>query len=113
MYGVLASGADISCDDLQVIGCGSSGVCALDNVTITLSGQGTTIQGNGTKGNSDYYGLHASSHSSTIHLVHPLTKEEISTNDGGGGNWGGYGAVIEQISKSNPESKKQHSGNEK
>ena len=99
-YGVIADGADISCDDLQVIGCGGSGVYALSNATITLSGQGTTIQGNGTKGRSDHYGLNAwVDSSSTIHLVHPLTKEEISTNNGGGRNWGGYSSMIEQVSK--------------
>ena len=41
--------ADISCDDLQVVGCGSSGVYAI-GATITMSGQGTSIQRNGTKG---------------------------------------------------------------
>ena len=96
-YGVGAYEADITCDDLQVVGCGYSGVYAGENATITLSGQGTTIQGNGTKGESHHYGLKADS-SSTIHLIHPLTKEEISTNNGGGGNWGGDG-TIKQISK--------------
>ena len=95
--GVVANGADISCDDLQVIGCGSSGVYASHGATITLSGQGTSIQGNGTKGNSCDYGLDARS-SSSIQLVHPLTKEKISTNNGGGGNWGGQkGSTIDQV----------------
>jgi len=98
IYGVTAYEADISCDDLQVVSCGSSGVYAGTNATITLSGQGTTIQGNGTKGRSNDYGLSTDDSSSTIHLVHPLTKEEISTNNGGGGNWGGYG-TIKQVSK--------------
>jgi len=98
--GVYAWEADISCEDLQVVGCGGSGVYAYNNATITLSGQGTTIQGNGTKGRSGDYGLDAFSSSSTIHLVHPLTKEQISTHNGGGGNWGGYGGRnIKQISK--------------
>ena len=91
--GVCAVYADISCDDLQVIGCGQSGVYASDNATITLSGQDTSIQGNGTNG--DYigeYGLKASV-SANIHLVSPLTKEQISTNNGGSGNWGGYGTI--------------------
>jgi len=98
--GVSAYGADISCDDLQVIGCGDSGVCAGYNATITLSGEGTSIQGNVTTGRSAYYGLEAeeSGVQSVIHLVVPLTKEQISTNNGGGGNWGGDG-TIEQISK--------------
>ena len=37
MDGVYAYEADISCDDLQVVGCGESGVCASINSTITLS----------------------------------------------------------------------------
>ena len=94
-HGVFAAGVDISCDDLQVIGCGRSGVFASSSykATITLSGKGTSIQGNVTKGNPNEYGLRTSSSSSTIHLVHPLTKEEISTNNGGGGNWGGNGTI--------------------
>ena len=95
--GVIAWGADISCDNLQVVGCGGSGVLAY-NTTITLSGQGTSIQGNVTKGSSNYFGLFATTTSSSIQLVHPLTKEQISTNNGGGGNWGGRG-TIEQVSK--------------
>ena len=90
--GVRVHGVDISCDDLQVVGCGESGVLAWQGATITLSGQGTSIQGNVTKGYSGSYGLHASS-SSTILFVHPLTKEQISTKNGGGGNWGGGGTI--------------------
>ena len=56
---------------------------------ITLSGQGTSIQGNVTEGDIYSYGLNAYSFSSKINLVAPLTKEQISTNNGGGGNWGG------------------------
>ena len=96
--GVYAYGADITCDDLQVIGCGWSGVLASENATITLSGQSTSIQGNVTKGNSGDYGLEANS-SSFIHLVHPLTKKQISKKNSGGRNWGG-GGTIEQVSKS-------------
>jgi len=92
-HGVSAWDADISCDDLQVVGCGKSGVCVYGNATITLSGQGTTIQGNGTIGDSFYYGLSAYSSSSKIHIVHPITKEQISNNNGGGGNWGGMGTI--------------------
>ena len=92
-HGVYAYYADITCDDLQVIGCGGSGVYAEYTATITLSGQGTTIQGNGTNGDSYNYGLYTSSSASTIYLVHPLTKEQISINNGGGGNWGGRGNI--------------------
>jgi hypothetical protein len=90
-HGVRAERADITCDDLQVIGCGHSGVVASYNATITLSGQSTSIQGNG-------FRLYAEYSSSSIHLVHPLTKKQISKKNGGGGNWGGRG-TIKQISK--------------
>ena len=101
-YGVVAYRADISCDDLQVVGCGESGVLACNNATITLSGQGTNIQENGTKGYDFSFGLDTSLNgldASYIHLLHPLTKEQISKDNGGGGNWGGDG-TIEQVSKS-------------
>jgi hypothetical protein len=35
--------------------------------------------------------------SSTIQLVSPLTKEQVSLDNGGGGNWGADGADIKQI----------------
>ena len=94
--GVVAYKADISCDDLQVVGCGRNGVIAFNKATIMLSGQGTSIQRN------KFYGLNALNTSSNIHLIRPLTKEQISTNNGGGGNWGGnWGGdgTIEQVSK--------------
>ena len=97
--GVCADEADITCDDLQVIGCGRSGVVADNNATITLSGHGTSIQGNVTKGRSYDYGLHTWTSSSSIHLVPPLTKKQISKKNGGGGNWGGGNGTIKQISK--------------
>ena len=98
-----SSGGEITCEDLQVIGCGCNGVSASSNGTITLSGEGTSIQRNGTKGDDHYYGLYAQpsfglntySSSSSIRLVHPLTKEQISTNNGGGGNWGDHGTIEE------------------
>ena len=52
----------------------------------------TSIHNNVTGGHSDYYGLHTESFSS-IHLVSPLTKESVSINNGGGGNYGGDGTI--------------------
>jgi len=39
--------------------------------------------------------LKADSSSSSIHLIHPLMKEQISTDNGGGGNWGGEGTIVQ------------------
>ena len=91
-FGVWASNAHVSCDDLQVVGCGNSGVVVSGNSTVKLSGEDTSIRGNCTRGDSDDYGLDASS-DSKVQLVSPLTKEKISTSNGGGGNWGGPGTI--------------------
>jgi len=64
----------------------------LENGLITVKGSGTSIHNNVTGGNSMWYGLYTS-HSSSIHLVSPLTKENISINNGGGGNYGGNGTI--------------------
>jgi hypothetical protein len=97
--GVYASGADITCDDLQVIESGGSGVYADDNAAITLSGHGTSIQGNGCWCGQGY-GLKAGINGKIL-LVHPLTKEKISTNNDEGRNWDKHwlDGTIEQISK--------------
>jgi len=48
-----------------------------------------TVHHNCTDGRSHDYGLYVyGSSSSTIQLVSPLSKEQVSTNNGGGGNWG-------------------------
>ena len=77
-----AYGSHITCENLQVVGCGENGVFAYGG-TITLSGQGTEIQGNVKVG-------WAEKSTDKIILVAPLTikKEER--------NWGG-GGTIEQI----------------
>ena len=61
---------------------------------MTIDGNATAIHHNGT--NCYHYGLHACS---SIHLVSPLTKEMISTNNGGGGNLGGDGTIANINSK--------------
>ena len=59
---------------------------------MVIDGSATTIHHNGTGGNIRYYGLKAVDSSSSIHLK-SLTKESISTNNGGGGNYGGDGTI--------------------
>jgi len=77
--------------------CGQNGVKATNGASITLIGPKTTVHHNCTKGYSDDYGLQVLSYS-TIQLVSPLTKEQVSLDNGGGGNWGaGGGGGINQI----------------
>ena len=56
---------------------------------MTIDGNATTIHHNVTDRNGGEYGLHTHDSSSSIHLVSPLTKEMISTNNNGGRNYCG------------------------
>ena len=87
------------CTNVEVRQCGQNGVKATNGASITLIGPKTTVHHNCTKGYSDDYGLQVfDSSSSTIQLVSPLTKEQVSTDNSGGGNWGaGGGGNINQI----------------
>jgi hypothetical protein len=82
---------------VEVRQCGSSGVVAQGDASIILIGANTTVHHNCTNGTRGRYGLKVSS-SSTIRLCLPLTKETVSTDNGGGGNWGsGGGGDINEI----------------
>jgi hypothetical protein len=101
-YGVLAHGTGVvaRCTDVEVRQCEWSGVTASSGASITLIGAKTTVHHNCTNGDSDEYGLRVfGSPCSTIHLVSPLTKEHVSLDNGGGGNWGAVrgGADLNQI----------------
>jgi len=87
------------CTNVEVRQCGRSGVDAFNGASITLIGAKTTVHHNCTKGDSGSYGLKVSgSSSSTIRLCLPLTKETVSTDNGGGGNWGAWdGGDINEI----------------
>jgi hypothetical protein len=86
-YGVYAyntKGRFINC---VITECGRSGLYCW-NALIELEGDQTKVDGNGTSGRSFDYGLYTFETSSTIHLLFPLTKESVSTNNHGGGNYG-------------------------
>ena len=86
------------CTNVEVRQCGMSGVSAGSGASITLIGAKTTVHHNCTWGRSGHYGLQVYGSSSTIQLVPPLAKEEVSFDNGGGGNWGAEeGAGIKQI----------------
>jgi len=73
--------------------CGGSGIECQGNALIELEGDQTKVDGNGTSGYGYYYGLKTCDTSSRIHLLFPLTKESVSTNNHGGGNYGGNGNI--------------------
>jgi hypothetical protein len=73
--------------------CGWSGILCGTNALIELKGSQTKVDGNGTCENNNGYGL-SSSTSSIIHLLFPLTKESVFTNNGGAGNYrSGVGTI--------------------
>ena len=77
--------------------CKFSGISCGDNALIELEGSQTKVNENGTSGNSWDYGLQTFSTSSTIHLLFPLTKESVSTNNHGGGNYHGADGTIKTV----------------
>jgi hypothetical protein len=79
----------------QVTNCTSSGIISWDS-TIEIEGEESRINNNCTISGKTDYGLDASSpsisagsSSSHIHLLSPLTKEDVSTSNNGGGNYRG------------------------
>ena len=85
VYAQNTKGRLINCVITQ---CGGSGISCSENALIELEGDQTKVDGNVTSGRSDMYGLDTFDTSSIIHLLFPLTKESVSTNNQGGGNYG-------------------------
>ena len=69
--------------------CTKSGILCGINALIELEGSQTKV----TDGFSSSYGLQTYDASSTIHLLFPLTKESVSTNNHSGQNFGGRGTI--------------------
>ena len=109
--GVYGEGAAMHLKNVCVEKCGRSGVCVCSTTRNTMTdcnvnnneysgvyvgaggrmvidGSETTIHHNGTGGRDDDYGLETGGSPASIHLK-SLTKESISTDNGGGGNCGG------------------------
>ena len=96
-YGVAAwntKGRLINCVITQ---CRECGIRCYENALIGLEGDQTKVDGNGKSGSSSRYGLYTYSTSSIIHLLFPLTKESVSTNNQGGGNYNSKKGTIETV----------------
>ena len=82
--------------------CKWSGIICFTNALIELEGDQTKVDGNGT---DEYdYGLFTYDTSSIIHLLFPLTKEFVSTNNRGGGNYRSDAGTIETVAAFNTNS---------
>jgi hypothetical protein len=79
--------------------CGQCGIYCYENALIELEGSQTKVEGNGAGRRG--YGLLMFSTSSTIHLLFPLTKESVSTNNHGGRNYNSKGTIktVESLEK--------------
>jgi hypothetical protein len=89
MWALNTKGRLINCVITQ---CRYSGIACITNALIELEGSQTKVDGNVTSGYG--FGLKTSSTSSIIHLLFPLTKESVSTNNGGAGNYrSGVGTI--------------------
>ena len=83
--GVATKGRLTNC---QVTNCEGCGIHSQAYSTVEIEGEETRINNNCTLGDSLDYGLRAYSSSSStgiIHLLSPLTKEDVSKNHMGGG----------------------------
>ena len=73
--------------------CRFSGIFCHNNALIELEGEQTKVDGNVTNGDSWNYGMDTSATSSTIHLLFPLTKESVSTNNHNDQNYNSFGTI--------------------
>ena len=80
----------INCEITQ---CYYNGIYSSNDALIEMEGDQTKVHGNCTSGVG--FGLKTFDTSSRIHLLFPLTKESVSTNNGGGNNYGGEGTIVE------------------
>ena len=96
--GVFASNTKGRLINCVITQCRRSGIHCWENALIELEGEQTRVDGNGTtSGHSDWYGFTTFNTSSRIHLLFPLTKESVSTNNHNGNNYGGSGGTIETV----------------
>ncbi len=83
VYAWISKGRLINCVVTQ---CGWSGIFSGHTALIELEGSQTKVDGNNTSGRG--YGLKTFKTESKIHLLFPLTKESVSTNNHNGQNYG-------------------------
>jgi hypothetical protein len=91
--GVQASNTKGRLINCVITQCAGSGIVCISNALIELEGDQTKVDGNNTDVDGNSFGLETIYTSSKIHLLFPLTKESVSTNNGGLGNYGGSGTI--------------------
>ena len=82
--------------------CTYSGIYCSWNASIELEGSQTKVDGNNTSGHPGSFGLYANTTSSIIDLLFPLTKESVSTNNGGDHNYRSDVGTIQTVDSFEP-----------
>jgi hypothetical protein len=90
LAGVVAQNTKGRLTNCVITQCGGGGILCFANSLIEVEGDQTKVDGNNTDGYDDEYGLTTYNTSSKIHLLFPLTKESVSTNNHNGQNYGNY-----------------------
>jgi hypothetical protein len=93
LHGVVATNTKGRLINCVITQCRGGGIYCEGNALIEMKGEQTNVDGNVTGGSSFDYGLTTYNTSSRIHLLFPLTKESISTNNHSGQNYGGFGTI--------------------
>jgi hypothetical protein len=96
-YGVFARNTKGRLINCVITQCEYSGILCEGNTLIELEGDQTKVDGNVTSGFGYNYGLKTFDTSSIIHLLFPLTKESVSTNNHGGRNYRTDRGTIETV----------------
>jgi len=96
-YGVRAVFTIGRLTNCQVTNCTMSGILSSSDSTIEIEGEESRINNNCTNGESFYYGLDAHNSSSIIHLLSPLKKEDVTTNNNSGGTYDSEYSQIETV----------------
>ena len=93
LFGVVAENTKGRLINCVITQCYYSGIACDENALIELEGDQTKVDGNVTGGYGHLYGLHTDDTSSIVHLLYPLTKESVSTNNRGSGNYNSRGTI--------------------
>ena len=97
--GVICWGTKGTLCNCEIKDNGLHGIWSWCHGTLNIEGENTKITNNCKKvckqGTHKHFGMYSCCATSLISLKLPLTKETISVNNQGGGNWGGNGSIEE------------------
>ena len=90
-FGVSAKNTKGRLINCVITQCEYLGIYCGSNALIEIEGSQTKVDGNGAGAHT--FGLYTCDTSAIIHLLFPLTKESVFTNNHDGRNYGGRGTI--------------------